>query len=210
VRHCPDIASVNSRFLTVIRAVALAAAFAFAPLAAASADDHWRLGQPLLLSPAPDQAGGLSLSFTPRSGGILSLDGAKLSVAVVPLDGTFADRDWQLDRREFDQRPVGGFAIGGALVVDDVVLRGEFMQRESSRFQEGGVGASVRIDGVTTNFSYSEVEDTLGTGYNRLGVGAEYDAAPGLSLGAGLWLRDGEGGSAAGDATGSLRVRLSF
>ncbi|MEO1091251.1 MAG: hypothetical protein AAFX81_11485 [Pseudomonadota bacterium] len=177
--------------------------------------DSFAFGDPLRLAPSeassPDDD--LSVSFTPRLSGVFSLDSAKLSVSmkpvgdVSPVDVGLADPTTGFDRSRFDHGEVRGFALGGALTLEGVAVSGALLQSEGQGYAEDGFSASVAAGGLTTGLRISEIDSSLTGSENRYSFGAELEAAPGLSFGAGVQLRDRD---RADDATGSVRLRLSF
>lgn len=158
---------------------------------------------------------GFSLSFTPRLPALGTLDRARLTLQLEPLDGADLGRgpvrsfavDPSLGQPPRDNGR--GFAVGGVLAVDDIVVRGAFRQYDTGRSQQDDVSASFAIGRLTTGVAYREVGRATGGSESRYALGAELDASHGMSVGAGVTLRSGSA-DVEDEATGVVRFRLSF
>ena len=170
----------------------------------AAADDAWRLGDPLRLTPDAAATSDLTLSFTPRRPGVFDLDQARLELALTPTQ-PYGDR-FGADRVE---PQASGFAVGGALDFGEIEISGRLVGERGERVSRDGVDAAIGVGPVTTRMSYVEAEggDQPST---RLGLGAELEAAPGLSLGAGLAIEDEDAAEGERATEGVVRFRLSF
>lgn len=153
---------------------------------------------------------GFNLRFTPRLPAF-GLDSAQLSLSLTPLesfDGPVGVQPFAPTTQDTPQGQVRGFAIGGALALDDVVLRGSFRQRAGRGGREDVYGTSLSFHQFSTGFGYSEVERASGGVESRYALGAELDAGSGLNVGASLMYRQGDGDGA--ETTGVVRFRLAF
>ncbi len=163
--------------------------------------DGWRL------EPGAGTDDGLSIRFTPRLSSIMSLDQAKLtlSLGAAGLESEpFAGGGRYEPGRPGETR---GFQLGGALHLDDVRLGAGYVQTERGRVESDGFAAGLSYHRFSTGVGFTETVGPSGS-TSRYALGAQLDAAPGLSVGADLTVRDGEGEPV--DTTGVLRLRLAF
>ncbi len=175
--------------------------------AGAAADEPLRLGDPLLSGPAPSERDGVSLTFTPRQAGVFDLETARFDLALTPLR---PDREGEA-AGVADDVAGGRFAVGGALDFGGVEITGHLVGERGERVSSEGIDASLGFGAVTTRLRYVE-EERGGEDAVRYGLGAELDAAPGLSVGADLSVAEGEGAEDPDgrDTEGVVRFRLSF
>lgn len=174
-------------------------------LGPAAADDAFRLGEPLLSSPDAADPGNVSLSFTPRRAGVFDLRTARLDVSIGPSLAPGATRE-----NETASLEAGRFAIGGALDFGTVAISGQLMGERNDRVSRDVIGAAVDVGALTTRMRFVEENTGADGATQRYGVGAEYRAAPGLSIGADLSVEDDEAGDDDRDTQGVVRFRLSF
>lgn len=170
--------------------------------APALADEPWRLGTPLETPALPDE-NAASLSFTPRLPGVFDLESARVTVTYAPLgqDG---------DDVVGGGRAVDGFSVGGALEIDRFVVEGALARASTASAEHERLDAAIGFGGFTTRMHLQDTESVAsGDGATRFGIGADVDAAPGLSLGAGVNFSEGAG-DAADDTAGVVRFRLQF
>lgn len=168
------------------------------------ADEAWRLGDPLRLSPDDPSEPGMSLSFTPRQGGVFDLDQARIELSLGP--GTaLGDPGTAFDPAGETSR----FAVGGALDFGDVEVSGRLIGERGDDVAREGVDAAVGVGRLTTRMSYmAESGDRPAT---RYGLGADVLAAPGVSVGAGVAIEEEDAGGDDDPATeGVVRFRLQF
>lgn len=172
-------------------------------LSAPAAAEPWRLGSPLELTPRVNEDDArASLSFTPRLPGVFDLDEARVTLTYTPLD--------ENDNLVAGRQSAEGFAIGGALALNDMVIRGELAQTASGLTERDDFEAALEVGDLTTRMSYAEVGGVGVSGESRYALGADLAAAPGLSVGAGLSYGLSEEPSVSSDTTGIVRFRLSF
>ncbi len=168
----------------------------------ATASD-WRTDSGLALGSAADD--GLSIRFTPRLTSIMSLDQAKLTLSLGPVAPDRSGLAPAPQQRE--ARETAGFQVGGALDLDSVRLGAGYVHRDGRFTETEGFTAGVTYNRFSTGVGYAETLGPSGS-TSRYALGAQLDAAPGLSLGADLTVRDGETDPV--DTTGVVRLRLSF
>lgn len=173
-----------------------------AAVAPARADEPWRLGTPLEAPGGVDEAGA-SLSFTPRLPGVFDLESARVTLNYAP----FAIEAEGIGAHT---RRADGFSVGGALAVDRFVVEGALARSSSSLVERERLDAAVSFGGFTTRMHLQDTEPAgAGAGSTGFGIGADLEAAPGLSLGAGLnFAEDTDGDDA--DTSGVVRFRLRF
>ncbi len=172
-------------------------------LAASANAEPWRLGSPLELSHAgsANQSEAV-LSFTPRLPGVFDLDDARVTLTYAPL---------RSGGRHFGDMTSGeGFAIGGAIALDDVAVRGEIAQTTRGAVERDDVRATIEFGSVTTSMSYAELGGAGGIDSSRYALGADLATAPGVSVGAGLSYGLSDDAGDDDEAAGILRFRLSF
>jgi len=170
--------------------------------APALADEPWRLGTPLQTPVLPDE-NAASLSFTPRLPGVFDLDSARVTVTYAPLGQT--DEDVVGGGRTVD-----GFSVGGALELDRFLVEGALARSSTATAERERLDAAIGFGGFTTRMHLQDTESVAsGDGATRFGIGADVDAAPGLSLGAGLNFSEGPDDEA-DDTAGVVRFRLQF
>lgn len=174
--------------------------------AGAAADEPLRLGDPLLSGPAPSARDGVSLTFTPRQAGVFDLETARFDLALTPMRP-----EPEAEAAGIADVAGGRFAVGGALDFGGVEITGHLVGERGERVSSEGIDASLGFGAVTTRMRYVE-EERDGEDAVRYGLGAELDAAPGLSVGADLSVAEGEGveDPDGRDTEGVVRFRLSF
>ncbi len=168
----------------------------------AHADEPWRLGTSLE-SPTGADDEVASLSFTPRVPGVFDLDSARVTLSYAPLvrdEHTLGG----------GTRAVDGFSVGGALAIDRFMIEGAMARETSARVEHERIDAAIGFGGFTTRMHLQDSEGvSSGDASTRFGIGADLDAAPGLSLGAGLNFAESDDG-AEDDTSGVVRFRLQF
>ncbi len=173
--------------------------------ASSASAEGFRVGDPLERSSLADAtiADEAVLSFTPRVPGVFDLDDARVTLTYRPIESASA--------AELRAGAVSsGFAVGGALALDGVVISGEIAQTSARLAAREDIEAELSVGAVTTRMGYAEVENVTGDLRSSYALGADLATAPGVAVGADLTYGFSDDATAAEEAAGMVRFRLSF